>query len=129
MPPSKKCPTGKMLTPTGVFGVYGHGEISFSEFVVPQKGSPLGTLGGPTQSAGSVAEPPMRTGPPVGPPTHLKTLTVALAPLDWKSVRTRTSPSMCAPLNDPFANGETSSWKNQTPSVAVPEPSKRSAPK
>src|SRR5215210_3880314 len=118
-----------MFVPADTFGVNDHGEAVFAEFVVPQNGSPLFTAGGPTQSAGVVAEPAISTGEPLAPPVHWKTLTVALAPLDWKSVSTSTSPFVCVPLNVPFASGPTLPWKNQTPSVAVPLPSKRSAPK
>src|SRR5215211_745887 len=95
MPPSKKCPTGKK--PVGpTFGVKAHGEISTRAFVVPQRESPFGTLGGPTQSAGVMASPAIRHGFELQPgvtkgTSHLKTLTVAFAPLAWKSVRTRMS--------------------------------------
>src|SRR5215211_6842907 len=115
-----------MFVPTETFGLNGHGEFSFSEFVVPQRKSLFGTVGGPTQSAGVVASPAISVSPL---PFHRKTRIVAFAPLDWKSVSTSTSPSTCEPLNDPFARGATLLWKNQTPSVAVPLPSKRSAPK
>ena len=46
-----------------------------------------------------------------------------------KALTTKTSPSECRPLNEPFAFRLTGLWKNQKPTFASPLVSNRSAPK